>query len=434
MRGAVRFGAAALAALVLCGLAQGQELVVTHSNPSGVYAVGETIAWRVELRGEGAAQATELRYVLKENGLTPLREGTLPLADGQATLTAKLEDPGTLLAELGATVGDKTIKRLAGAAVEPASIGPSLPRPEGFDSFWRAKLAELAAVPANPVLEPVDSGKPEVEYYKVRMDNIRGTHIHGQLAKPKGDGRFPATLVVQWAGVYPLEKSWVLWRAENGWLTLNIMAHDLPFDQPQAYYEKAAEGALKDYPAIGNDDRETSYFLRMYLSCVRAAEYLTQRPDWDGRTLVVMGGSQGGMQAIVTAALHPKVTAAIAVMPAGCDLNGPEVGRAPAWPMWYWRTEGKDPEKVRQAARYFDVVNFASRVTCPTLVGMGLVDTTCPASGVFAMTNQLRGPKEVVVMPDSGHGGPNDVLEEREKAWLEALKHGGGPPLAAAGR
>ena len=122
----------------------------------------------------------------------------------------------------------------------------------------------------------------------------------------------------------------------------------------------------------------------MYLSCYRAAEYLTTRPDWDGKTLVVQGGSQGGMQALVTAALHPKVTAALASVPAGCDMRGPDAGRLPGWPMWYWNVGDKDPAKVRRAREYFDVVNFAPRIKCPVLVGIGLIDEVCPPEGILA--------------------------------------------------
>ena len=70
----------------------------------------------------------------------------------------------------------------------------------------------------------------------------------------------------------------------------------------------------------------------------------------------------------------------------------------PGWPMWYWKTEGKDEAKVRRAAGYFDVVNFASRVKCPVLIGVGLIDTVCPSPGVFAAYNQFQGPKEIVVV------------------------------------
>ena len=84
----------------------------------------------------------------------------------------------------------------------------------------------------------------------------------------------------------------------------------------------------------------------MYLSCYRAVEYLKTRPDWNGKTLVVMGDSQGGQQTLMIAGLHPKnITAALALVPAGGDMLAPDAGRAPGWPHWYFNTEGA---KTRQ--------------------------------------------------------------------------------------
>lgn len=222
-------------------------------------------------------------------------------------------------------------------------------------------------------------------------------------------------------------------RAREGWLTLNISAHDLPIDQPKEFYQEQNAGPLKDYPAIGNDDRETSYFLRMYLSCYRAAQYLTERDDWDGRVQVVTGGSQGGLQTLMLAGLHPRVTAALAGVPAGCDMAGPDVGRAPGWPMWYWKTQNKDPDKVHRASQYYDVVNFASRIQCPVLVGMGLIDQTCPPAGVYAALNQITSPKEVVLLTRGEHqdrNGAHAAYYARFGAWLSALRQGLSAPLA----
>ena len=424
----IRLLAPLLAVLFIFGAAGAQEIIVTPSKPLGVYAIGERASWRLQVRESGASRATEVRYILKRDGFTVQRQGVIPLENGAATLNAVLDKPGTLLAELKVKLPSKEITALAGAAFSPEKIAPSEERPSDFDAFWKDKLAELKTVPDNPTVEAADSGRPSVNYYKVRMDNIRGTQIYGQFAKLKRAGKFPALLILQWAGVYPLQRESVVSQAEMGWLALNIMAHDLPFDRPQTFYDQLNRTTLANYPAIGNDDREKSAFLRMYLSCYRAADYLTKRPEWDGRTLIVMGASQGGMQAIVTAALHPKVTAGLVDAPAGCDLNGPAAGRAPGWPAWYWQTQGKDPERVRRTSRYFDVVNFASLVKSPILVVMGLADTTCPAPGVFAMTNQLQGPKEVVVTVQGGHGGSHEMYYRRSLAWLTAFAKDGRPP------
>src|SRR5258708_1434163 len=130
--------------------------------------------------------------------------------------------------------------------------------------------------------------------------------------------------------------------------------------------------------------------------------------------------------------MHPRITAAMASVPAGCDLNGPQAERLPGWPMWYWKTRDGNEVKVRNAARYYDIVNFAPRVRCPVLVGVGSIDTTCPPSGVFAAFNQLQGPKEVVVLPVGEHGekkGSHAAYYARFQAWTKALASGQPTPL-----
>lgn len=408
-----------------------QDLIVTPDHSDGVYQPGEQIRWKIEWKGD--SPATEATYTIKQNGQTETAKGTVPLTDNTGTLDAKLDQPGSLLIDVKVTsADDKPHKALGGALTAPDKITPASPRPDDFDNFWAAKLKELSAIPPNAQLEPADSGKANVDYWKITLDNVNGTQIHGQLARPKNGDKFPALLIPQWAGVYPLQKSWVTDRAAEGWLVLNIEAHDMPIDEPESYYKDLSAGSLKDYWALGNDDRDTSYFLRMYLSCYQAAEYLTSRPDWNEKTLVVSGGSQGGMQSLMLAGLHPKITAAVVLVPAGCDLLGPLAGRAPGWPAWYSQLHGKDAEKVRQAARYYDVENFASHIKCPVLVAVGLVDQVCPPAATFAAFNQIHSPKEILIMPQSDHQdshGSQRAYYQLSSKWLAQLRRGEQPPL-----
>ncbi len=435
----------AMAAFVACGptTAQGpcwaQKIEVTAVKavkPGGAYAAGEKIAWRVSVTGDGASDVQKVTYVLKRGSLTEVGRGELELKENAAILETVMDAPGNLLAEFTATLpdGKKPIKNEAGALIAPDKIAPSAPRPADFDAFWKAGVKELKAVPVNPVLEAGVSGNDAVDYWKITLNNIRGSKIQGQLARPKAakpGAKLPALLIVQWAGVYPLDKGWAVGHARDGWLTLNINAHDLPIDQPADFYKAQSDGPLNNYAAIGNEDKETSYFRRMYLSCYRAADYLASRPDWDGKTLVVMGTSQGGLQAIVTGGFHPKVTALLANVPAGCDQWGPLVGRQSGWPMWYYQVNGKNAEKVRETSRYYDVVNFARNVRCPALVALGLIDQTCPPSGVVAAFNQMRGPKKLVVMERSDHQGRENSqapYNKRADEWLKRLAAGEAVP------
>lgn len=259
--------------------------------------------------------------------------------------------------------GKKVVTSYGGAAFAPEKIQPSGPAPEDFDDFWAKQIASMQKLPLNPTLERVDVGNPKFEYYRSTLDHINGTKVYGQLAKPVDGKNLPAMLQVQWAGVYPLDRSWVIQHARNGWLAVNISPHNLPIAEKQEFYQEKAKTELDDYPGIGNESRDTSYFLRMFLSCRRTVDYILTREDWNKKTLVVHGGSQGGYQAIVTAGLCPEVTAMSANVPAGCDHTGKAAGRETGWPQWASRTwKGRDEKKMLIAARYFDAMHFASRV------------------------------------------------------------------------
>ena len=241
--------------------AQAQTITITANHENGVYQKGETVDWQI--KWNGVVDFTEpVTYSIKQGGLTEIGKGTLNLNSGNAHVIMKLNAPGTLLLEVKTnTVDAKQIRALGGIAISPNQIKASAKRPKDFDAFWKAKIEELNKVPAEPLLESMDSGKPNVSYWHITMNNIRGTHIQGQLARPSVGTKRPALLIVQWAGVYALQKNWVTDRANEGWLVLNIEAHDIPIDKPEPFYRDLSSGALRNYPAIGNEDRETSYFL-----------------------------------------------------------------------------------------------------------------------------------------------------------------------------
>lgn len=410
-------------------------VTVTPDHANGIYQIGESIQWTVAWHGPNPAPRA--RYTLKSGGLTLVREGELCFADGPATLTASLAEPNTLLVEIAWPEGDQVARARGGAVAAPERIAPAAPPPPDFDAFWRTRTEELKHVPINPRLVERSSDRPGVRYWQVRLDNVAGSHVQGQLARPATGDELPALLILQYAGVYGLKREWVTERAAEGWLTLNILAHDLPVDQPEQFYAAQAAGPLKDYWKTGNDDPGSSYYLRMYLSCLRAVDYLQSRPDWNGRTLVVMGTSQGGQQALALAGLRPRVVSAVlALVPAAGDMLAPDVGRAPGFPRWYFQTDGRDPAGVREAGRYYDPANFAHWITCPVLIGLGLRDEElAPASSVLAVANNLASPKEVMILVQAGHenenGSQERYLQRRDQEWLPALRQGRRPPATA---
>ncbi|MGA2541852.1 MAG: acetylxylan esterase [Verrucomicrobiota bacterium] len=427
-----------------------QRLTLTPHDKTGIYDLGEKAGWTVTLAGGAPAPSGNYTYTIKKNNQAEIKSGELDLSTGSANIDISLNEPALLYVQVMPPAGGGAATNsdgappsrgrggrggmVVGAAIAPAKLQPSTPPPPDFDSFWEAKIKMLQDIPENAVLIPGESGRTNVQYFTITMDHIQGAHVHGQLAKPRKEGKFPALLIFQWASPpYPLQKPWVTDRAAEGWLTLNIEPHDVLPDQPPAYYA-ALPDELKNYQAIGREDRDRCYFLQMYLADYRAVDYLARRPDWDGKTLVVMGTSMGGQQSLCVAGLHPKVTHVIVNEPSGCDANGPLHGRASGYPNW----PSGNP-KIMQTAPYFDPVNFASHIKAPALVSMGFIDTIAPPVGIWTAFNQIKGPKEAVPMLDSPHNNLATPAQQRpyttrSAEWLDILVKGGEiNPHASAG-
>jgi cephalosporin-C deacetylase len=82
-------------------------------------------------------------------------------------------------------------------------------------------------------------------------------------------------------------------------------------------------------------------------------------------------------------------------------------------------------EDVMVVLSYFDAMNFAAEIRCPTLVGLGLEDHVVPAPTVYAIANHLGGPHEVVRLPVSHTERPEEKLWERfEARWLRLAVEG----------
>lgn len=407
-----------------------QQLAFAPDHADGIYHVGETVGWTVTPGPVTPSYA--YRWTVRRNNAVVLKEGKLDLSSGRDRIEVvgdqpemiyvaiePYADPGAVAAAsfVGGNTGRNNGLYAVGAAVAPTEIPLSTPRPEDFDAFWDGKLAAQAKVPVNPVLTPVPTDVPGVEMSMFVLDAL-GSKAHGYVAKPSREGKFPALVQLQYAGVYALNARADAQRAAEGWLVINVDSHDkLPSDP--------SGNVPRGYQAIGNTDREKSYFLDMYLRDSRALDYTLSRSDWDGRTLVLTGGSMGGQQSLALAGLRPdKVTAVLVCVPAGADTNGDLHGRKAGYPNW----PSGDPDAMKTAL-YFDTVNFASRIQAPVMAGIGFIDTTSPPAGIWTALNQIPGAKEPLPMIESEHDNltpdKGRACPARTREVLDLLKNGG---------
>jgi cephalosporin-C deacetylase len=146
---------------------------------------------------------------------------------------------------------------------------------------------------------------------------------------------------------------------------------------------------------------------------------LVSLPQYDGKNLAVQGGSQGGALSIVTAALDDRVKYLSAFYPALSDMTGYLHGRAGGWPHVFTGTNltYHNHPKAIETVGYYDVVNFARILKTPGFYSWGFNDDTCPPTSYYSAYNQIKAPKEVFVVPETGHWTyPEQGL--RSDTWL----------------
>ncbi len=396
------FRSSLLLLLLAAGLAGAGELRVVGvaDRDPPLYAPGEKVRFAITLTQDGRAVAGRKLTWLRKGDDGRVARGAVTSALEAVVIEVSQQLPGFILLEVaahdasGRPAKDDKGRGIAfrgGAGVAPERLaGPA--EPADFDAFWQAQKAVLAAVPPKATLVPVAASRANIEVFDVRVACAGGKPVSGYLARPKGAAPRSLPILVSFHGYGIRSAARPEGRAARGLLAMDVNAHGIPNGESAEFYRQLGEGELKGYGFKGNAAPTNSVFLPMMLRALRAVEFLKAQPEWDGRNVVVIGGSQGGLQAVTVAALDPQVTYCMVVKPWLCDLSGSEQGRLGGW------HPPREP-----GLGYFDAANHAKRVTCDAAVDAGLGDTTCPPSGVTLLYNNLRGAKSIVYIQGATH-------------------------------
>jgi cephalosporin-C deacetylase-like acetyl esterase len=291
--------------------------------------------------------------------------------------------------------------------------------PADFVQFWDKAKADAAKVPMDVKLTLLpDRCTEKVNVYQANVQNYRvGTRLYGILCVPKKAGKYPAVLKVPGAGVRAYGGDVAM--AENGIITFEIGIHGISVILDPSVYLDLGKTTLDGYPFFNLDDRDRYYYKRVYLGCVRAIDFIYSLPEFDGSTLAVTGGSQGGALSIVTAGLDSRIKYLAALYPALCDVTGYLNGRAGGWPHMFndWnKAFNAKPDKI-ETSKYYDVVNFARQVKAPGYYTWGYNDVTCPPTSMYSAYNVIQASKELYIYEETGHW---TYPEQNEKLrnWL----------------
>ena len=397
------------------------KVVVAPDHTDWTYKPGEKVKFTITVLQSGnVLKNTVVKYEVGPEKMDPIKEDSLAVATGTLNVDGgTMKVPGFLRCIATAYVNGKAYRGLATAAFNPRQIEPAIETPSDFNNYWNNAKAELATIPIDARMTLLPERCTEsVNVYHVNLQNYKvGTRLYGILCVPKKEGKYPALLQVPGAGIRSYSGD--IANAEKGIITFQIGIHGIPVDMDASVYNNLAAGALANYWNINLDDKDRYYYKRVYLGCVRANDFLTSLPQYDGRNLGVIGGSQGGALSIITAALDPRVKCLAVFYPALSDVTGYLKGRAGGWPHLFAPNNlafNNTKEKINTAG-YYDVVNFARQLKVPGIYTLGFNDETCPPTSMFAAYNVIGAPKELFIVPETGHW---TFPEQREKlnGWI----------------
>ena len=284
------------------------------------------------------------------------------------------------------------------------------PRPDNFDEFWDASIAEMNAIDPKAEFKPYQLCSKIAEFYELTFTSTKGARIYAKFAKPKLiDVKAPA--ILQFHGLSGDSGHW------SSLLNYVSQGYVVAFMDCRGQGGKSEDvgetlGTTYTTPCVrGLDgDPKDLHCRDLFLDTAMLARIVMGLDYVDEARVGVTGGSQGGALSIACAALVPSIKLCAPVYPYlsdykrvfEMDLNkGAYEGLR-----YYFRhfdpTHARE-EEIFTKLGYIDIQYLAPRIRAKVLMGTGLMDTTCPPSTQFAAFNKITSEKQVVIYPDYGH-------------------------------
>lgn len=396
------------------------------------YTLGQKAAISVSLLYHGVLLTdVDVRYHVAADCMPHDGEfKTLHLgADGHGLISVESAEPGFRDVLMRCSVEGQDFQNHLKVGFEPERLKPYTTDPADFDRFWQQVLKEQ--VPSKPVVTPApEYSNDKIDCYLVKLNG--GTkqvpHVmYGYVSIPKKEGKFPVLVSPPGAGVKPMNPlKTQFYTTEGDIIRFDLEIHginpSLSADDYKDISRSFGDHNANGYLASGLQSRDTYYMKKVYPLLLRAVDYLTTLPQWDGRNILVQGNSQGAALSLVLAALDKRITAVAIAHPALVDMAGyAEPGRTGGYPHFgnKYREVELTPEVI-ETLRYYDVVNFARRVTCPVYLTWGYNDNTCPPTTSWIIWNTLQCEKQQYITPINEHW-ISTRTRYRQMEWL--LQH-----------
>jgi len=284
---------------------------------------------------------------------------------------------------------------------------PDMTKKRDFDTFWDEKINESNSQPLHCEVKGVEGIDPTILHEELYFDGFRNSRIRVRVLSLKQNRS--SKLLVHYHG-YAWNFNSVSDYYKYVYLGFTVALVDVRGQNlatpDHAHYEN---GGPMGWMTLGIVNPNNYYYLHVYMDCYRAVEAL--KNIFEVSSISVMGASQGGALSIAVGALHKGVTKIISEITflshfqrsvkISTDGPYPEIYKF----FKYHDQHHELEERVYDTLSYFDCMNLADKITAEVMMTVGLEDTVCPPSTVFAVYNAISSKKEIRVYPEHAHGG-----------------------------
>ena len=315
------------------------------------------------------------------------------------TADATVGADSTLCVELGALEPGFYQVRLRDSVrfnigVRPDAVVSAPDARPDFNAFWERTFAELETVPMEPEWVEIPENTNELRStFDVFYKSLGGETTGCTVCIPNAPGKYPVYLQYMGYGAphFRFDPS-----ANPDRIDILVSVRG------QGIFKKAEERWI----CQGLADKETYYYRGAFCDVKRAVDFAASLEKADTDRIVAFGESQGGAFTFIAAATDTRIKVAAPAVPFLGDY--PDYARIVDWPMDQVFEEadnlGIGREELFRTLSYFDVKNFAPRITCPVIMAFGLQDPTCPPHTNFSIYNNLgTQDKRFVCVPTCGH-------------------------------
>ena len=387
--------------------------VTVPDHADWLYNTGEKAKIEVSLYRYGIPQDVEVSYEIGPDMMPATSSGKAMLKNGRVVIDmGTMKAPGFLDLRLKANINSQKYEHHVKVGFSPEQLKPYTKNPADFDSFWqnaiekaRREVTSEKLLMSSKKVDEYCTDETDMFLLKIHTDQRHSIYAYLSMPKDCSMKKLPVVLCPPGAGVKTIKDPMgKLYYAKNGFIRLEMEIHGLNPEMTTEQFQEFSRAFDYEngYLANGINDRDNYYMKHVYVACVRALDYLCSLPEWDGKNVFVQGGSQGGALSLITAALDPRVTACVANHPALADMSGYIDKRAGGYPHFNKMNNMLTPANVTTLA-YYDVVNFARRITCPVYMTWGYNDNVCPPTTSYIVWNLITAPKEPLITPINEH-------------------------------